>query len=167
MFLQMETIYDTVDVKDLLRTQENQRIANEKQEQDDRSEFLKNKKKLLKIILPLVHGAVALHNNKCDRSDVFGCDFKGLLGYGKVDLDAKLEEYVNKDHHFSPKGDTVEINLGVGKIKVWLHTFGKFVANSKLDYSLTSIGQYTYGNSVESELQLIAKYCAKYNDDWD
>lgn len=168
--MKTEPIFYTVDLKHLLSIQKEQTEKNIADKERERLEFLDRKKRLLKIVLPLVHGIVALHNNKCILSTDSTTGRKGLLGYTKVDLEKKLDSYVNRDYHFSSCGGTVEIDTGIARIKVWLHDSksSNFIATPSLGYSMTtSKEEEEYGRGVEDELIYLAKYCARYTDDWN
>ena len=167
--MKTEPIFYTVDLKHLLSIQKEQTEKNIADKEQERLEFLDRKKRLLKIVLPLVHGIIALHNNKCILSNASTTGKKGLLGYNKVDLEKKLDFYVKNDYYFSSCGGTVEIDTGITKIKVWLHDSkcSSFVATPSLGYSMTTSKKEEYGRGVEDELIYLAKYCARYTDDWN
>jgi hypothetical protein len=163
----MKAMYYTVDLKELLdlqksETQKNNLISIEKEKQR-----LINREKLLKIILPLVHGSVVLHNNKCKLTNYVTTGRSGLLGISKRSIEKEISLYTDYDMFFSESDTVVNINLGVGKVKVWLNKISKHIHTPNLSYSMTTIEEgKCYGMSVENELKVLAKYCSRYTDEW-
>ena len=163
----MKAMYYTVDLKELLdlqksETQKNNLISIEKEKQR-----LINREELLKIILPLVHGSVVLHNNKCNLTNYVTTGRSGLLGISKKSIEKEISLYTDYDMFFSESDTVVEINLGVRKIKVWLNKISKHIHTPNLSYSMTTIEEgKVYGMSVENELRVLAKHCSRYTDEW-
>jgi hypothetical protein len=93
-----------------------------------------------------------------------------LLGLNEIDAEAKIDWIVNTDHHLVWSDDYQKITIDVGsnKVKIWLNDkLGAHVHNSNMSYSMTSvIKDKIYGESIESELIVIAQSCAKYQDEW-
>lgn len=163
----MKTIYYTVDLKNLLQVQETETLKNNLISHQQEKQRVENKTKLLKIVLPLIHGSIALHNNKCNNTTEYSTGKIGLLGTSKKNIEDVINFYVNDNYHFSPNCDTVEIELGIKKIKVRLNNFGKFVAAPHLEYSMTTCKKGgVYGSSIENELIILAKYCSRFKDNW-
>tara|TARA_R110000796_G_scaffold88545_11_gene190506 strand:- start:15691 stop:16203 length:513 start_codon:yes stop_codon:yes gene_type:complete len=169
----MKTLAYTVDIESLFTTQDNQKESNDKDKQVIDEQGQRNKTALLKIVLPYIHSVYALHNRKCTRTMNTSTGCTGLLGLNPVDIDKKIDWIVNTDYHgvWSENYNTFIFTDMLGKnIKIWLNKEGKHVHTPKLGYSMTSfgseIGSKIYGEGVQAELELIAKHCAKYKDDW-
>jgi len=129
-----------------------------------------NKERLLKIVLPFIHGVMALHNRNCIKTNTSSTGCNGLLGYSKVNIEERIDFYVNtdKDIIWSDNYQTFTYrDISGKKIMIWLNSRGgSFQATPKLEYSLTSMFG-GYGESIEDELIKIAKFCARYTDNWE
>jgi len=163
----MKPIYYTVDLKELLdlqnsETEKNNLIAIEKEKQR-----LSNREELLKIILPLVHGSIILHNNKCNLTNNTSTGRIGLLGISQKNLEKEISNYIDYNFNFSELDTIAKIDLGFKQIKVWLNLRDKHISTPNLSYSMTTIEKdCNYGKGIENELRLLAKYCSRYTDNW-
>ncbi len=170
----MDILHYTIDIKNLLKVQDQQSQINDFKEREKEREGFENKKRLLKYVLPFMHGVYALHNNKCNRCRVYKTTFNpegvnGLLGNDKVDIDEKLDYIVNTDSHHVWKNNyqTFTTKIGGKDITIWLNSReGAHKATPRLEYSMTGLWFDVYGNSIEDVLNEIAKYCAKYTEEW-
>lgn len=170
----MDILHYTIDLKDLFDTQDKQLVVNKTAEEEKQEEFKRNKKELLKYVLPLMHGIYALHNRKCDKSTSSVTGDVGLLGLSKVNIEEKLDFIVESDFYFQDNGATFNYSthssaVVVGEINIWLHGPGKFQYTPNLNYSMARIvrnNMHIYGASVEQELINLAKACAIYTEEW-
>jgi hypothetical protein len=165
----MKTLAYHVDITALFNAQDSQKRHLDSETKRKQEEGAINKERLLKIVLPFLHGVMALHNRKCIKSNrsSTGCD--GLLGYDKVNIEEKIDFYVNTDSHmiWSDNFQTFTYRINGKDIKIWLNSRkGCFVNTPHLEYSMTSLFD-TYSKSIEDELLGIAKMCARYTDDWE
>ena len=170
----MKVLAYSVNLEKLFNAQDAQLSRNEEKQRLKIKRGAENRERLLKIVLPFVHGVLALHNRKCsyDWNYSTGCD--GLLGISKADIQRKIDHIVNTDHHLTWQGnfDTFVFKVGNKKIKIWLNDREGGAHRSgasrylNLPYSMTSFGSDSYGTSVENELLLIAKYCSIFKDEW-
>ena len=170
----MNTLYYTVDIKNLLNIQEDETEKNNKEKEIERLKGIENKKELLKIILPLAHGIMSLHNNKCniDMSSTTGVN--GLLGLRKIKIQKQLDYIINTDSNYvwtdNYQHFTFNEGASVIKLSVWLNKKpNAHIHTNNLNYSMTlpKILKGVYGKSVENTLEQIAKYCSKYTDQWN
>jgi hypothetical protein len=175
----MKTIFYSVDLQNLLNIQEKEVQKNQVKKEQDQVNFLDKKERLLKIVLPLVHGMVSLHNYKCISG--YAKDYpslkKGLISdLGKVDLDTYISKnYLDSNSMFSSCGGTVSVALdsypnGNSKsLKVWLNDSkcSTMRVTPELGYSMSTFKEgKVYGSGIEDELKALAKYCAKFTDNW-
>ena len=140
-------------------------------EDDKQEEFKRNKKELLKYVLPLMHGIYALHNRKCNKSTSSVTGDVGLLGLSKVNIEEKLNFIVESDYLFQDNGATFKSSSHSNghisrEICVWLHGKGKHQATPHLGFSMTGLVSSVYGESVEKELLKVAKVCAIFTEEW-
>lgn len=164
----METIYYAVDIQNLLSIQEKETLRNDVKKINERKLFLRRKSELLKIVLPFIHGVTVLHNNKCTKTTTTTTGADGLLGLRKKDLNKEISIYIDKDFMFAFDGTSVDVQIGVRKVKFWLHEkIGTHVHTPNLGYSMTTFDdKEAYGKGVEHELNFIARYCSRFKDDW-
>ena len=167
----MDILHYTIDLKDLFDTQDKQSVVNKTAEDDKQEEFKRNKKELLKYVLPLMHGIYALHNRKCNKSTSSVTGDVGLLGLSKVNIEEKLNFIVESDYYFKDNGATFKSSSHSNgyisrEICVWLHGKGKHQATPHLGYSMTGLVSSVYGESVEKELLKVAKVCAIFTEEW-
>lgn len=162
----MELLHYTVDISELLRKQEQETSRLNQLKEDDKKQGLQNKKELLKYVLPLMHGLFALHNNRCTKDTSTPAGQIGLLGQHKINIEEKLQYIVDTDAT-TTWSDNFQV-FQFDYFKVWLNKKQGCYVASNLPYSMTSVikGEGVYGNSVESELEKAAKYCAKFTDNW-
>jgi IS4 transposase len=64
----MDILHYTVDIKHLLQVQDQQTQINDLKERKTERQGIENKKRLLKYVLPFMHGVYALHNNMCKKT---------------------------------------------------------------------------------------------------
>tara|TARA_R100000951_G_C2639884_1_gene180574 strand:- start:333 stop:857 length:525 start_codon:yes stop_codon:yes gene_type:complete len=174
----MDILHYTIDIKNLLKVQDQQTEINDLAKEQRTNNGIANKKLLLKYVLPFMHGLYAIHNNKCTKTCDSSSGSRGLLGLDKEDIEKNLDYIVNTDSHH-----TWEDNFSVFKyrfigssreIKIWLNRSvcgkSKYTHTPKLEYSMTGFdyrfGACPYGDSVEEVLNDIARYCARYTDEW-
>jgi len=168
----MDILHYTVDLKDLFNIQDEQLAANNTAELEEQEEFKRNKKELLKYVLPLMHGIYALHNRKCNKTNTTTTGDEGLLGNSKVNIEEKLNFIVESDYHFKDKGATFKCaqygQILRSEITVWLPRPNKMNVTPHLGYTMLGLINYgvTYAESIESELIKIAKECAIYTEEW-
>lgn len=170
----MDILHYTIDLKDLFDTQDRQLVVNKTTEDEKQEEFKRNKKELLKYVLPLMHGIYALHNRKCNKSTSSVTGEVGLLGLGKVNIEEKLNFIVESDFYFKDNGATFDCSVHGNAIlrdnvQVWLNKKGKYIHTPNLAYSMISLtraGNSVYGMSLEDELLKVAKECAIYTEEW-
>ena len=121
----MDILHYTIDIKNLLKVQDQQTEINDLAKEQRTNNGIANKKRLLKYVLPFMHGLYAIHNNKCKKTWISSTGSRGLLGLSKEDIEAKLDFIVNTDSHH-----TWEDNFSVFKyrligcnkeIKIWLN----------------------------------------------
>lgn len=166
----MKTLAYHVDITALFNAQDSEKRNLDSKAKREQEEGAINKERLLKIVLPYLHGVMALHNRKCTltRDSTTGCI--GLLGLNKVDIQKEIDYIVNTDSHHVWQDNfqtfTFDGFSGNRKIKIWLNSrIGSYKYTPRLEYSMTSVNS-TYGTSIEHELIEVAKLCAKYTDDW-
>lgn len=163
-------IHYQLDVTSLLKKQDEFKKEAEEQEALIVEQGQKNKLQLLKYVLPYMHGVFAIHNHKCDRYNCLGTNYRGLVGWGKIDVDKELEYIVNTDDRFLWENNfqTFKSTICKKEIKIWLNNReGAFVATPHLPYSMTSFGMGIYGESIEKELEILAQYCStRFKDEW-
>jgi hypothetical protein len=166
----MKTLAYHVDITALFNAQDCEKMHIDSETKRKQEEGAINKERLLKIVLPFLHGVMALHNRKCIKSNrsSTGCD--GLLGYSKVNIEEKIDFYVNTEKdiiwHDNYQSFTYH-GFPSKEIKIWLNSRkGCYQATPHLEYSMTSLFN-TYAESIEDELFRIAKMCARYTDDWE
>ncbi len=167
----MEQIYYTVDIANLLSQQEKATEELVAQNLKRAQEGLENKKELLKHVLPFLHGIFALHNNKCNLAGKSSTGRMGLLGLRKIDIQQELDFYVQTDSHIVWQNNfqTFKFSNGEREVLIWLNRPGAFVYSHHLPYSMTTFIKESgniYGKSVEDELSKVARYCARYTDNW-
>lgn len=168
----METLQYSIDITKLTNIQNKQTIENNIKEEEFKREGIKNKKALLKYVLPFVHSVYELHNHKCYKHSEYFNRQKGLLGYGKIDIEKELDYIINTDFHmywhhnfqsFTFCNRTINQK---GKLSIWLNKReGCHKSTPNLEYSMTSFFG-TYSESIEEELERIAKYCSQYTAEW-
>ena len=166
----MKTIAYNVNIDSLFEIQDKQLVDNNNEKERIRQEGIENKAKLLKIALPFIHGVFALHNRRCMILDRFGKRL-GLLCYKKINIEEEINRIVNTEHDLIYKDNFSKLifpkQIHGREISIWLHKEGKYQHNSDMDYSMTSFNrEQRYGNSIEEELQIIAKHCAMYTYEW-
>jgi hypothetical protein len=172
----MDILHYTVDIAELLRKQEQHSKLLDEQAEIYKGVGLENKKELLKYVLPLMHGIFALHNNKCHISSASTSGYHGLLGYSKYNIEEKLQHIVDTESSltWSNNFQTFSFeNFGGNnfkEVKIWLNKrHGCHQSTPHLPYSVKALlntSESTYGSSIESELENLAKYCAIYKDNW-
>ena len=168
----MEILQYQLDITSLLNKQDE---STKKKKLDDllyENQGKENKLKLLKYVLPYVHGVLALHNHKCDKKSQgrFGGEYLGLQGYGKRDIQKELDYIANEsDFSWRENYSVFEYKVYGKKIGVWLNKHGKHIETPNLPYSMTSFVEgKIYGDSIESELEAIATFCGtRFIDDWE
>ena len=164
----MDILHYTVDIKHLLQVQDQQTQINDFKERERERQGIENKKRLLKYVLPFMHGVYALHNNKCKKTMNSITGSEGLLGLSKKDIDKELDYIVRTDFHlmWSDNYQTFKTKIKNKEIKIWLNSRGgAFKSTPHLPYSMTGFND-VYGDSIEEELNDIARYCARYTDEW-
>lgn len=164
----MDILHYTVDIKHLLLIQDNQTQINDFAKREKERQGIENKKRLLKYVLPFMHGVYALHNNKCNKRNYSTTGSDGLLGYSKVDIDEKLNYIAKSDSHhmWLDNYQTFKTKIKNKEIKIWLNSReGAHQSTPRLPYSMTGFDGI-YGESVEEVLNDIARYCARYTDEW-
>jgi hypothetical protein len=173
----MNILHYTVDLKYLFDIQDEQLLVNKTAQEQKEEEFKRNKKELLKYVLPLMHGIYALHNRKCNKTNTSTTGNNGLLGYSKVNIEDKLNFIVESDYYFKDNGATFECNLFNhtfrDKVQVWLNKKGKHIHTPHLGYSMMGLTRdgsvrdgSIYAKSIEDELLKVAKECAEYTEEW-
>ena len=166
----MEILHYQVNLDALFETQNKQAIALDQQKKEYEAQGLENKKELLKHVLPFMHGVYALHNHKCNRTTSSSTGRDGLLGFRKLNIEEELERIVKIDSHLMWKDNyqTFVFTILNKEIKIWLNKqHGAHKNTPHLPYSMTTpFPNKTYGDSVEAVLTEIAKYCARYTDEW-
>ena len=172
----MDILHYTVDIAELLRKQEQQLELLDEQAERRKEAGLENKKELLKYVLPLMHGIFALHNNKCHKTGASTSGYAGLLGYSKYNIEERLQHIVDSESSLTWSDNfqtfTFENFGGVNfkQVKIWLNRRqGCFKATPRLPYSMAALlntSDEVYGESIESELEKLAKHCATYRDSW-
>ena len=164
----MEILHYTIDLRSLFEAQDEQLEINTQKEIEYKRQGEANKKKLLKHVLPLMHGVFELHNRRCkvDSSSVTGRI--GLLGLNTVCIQEELDFIVNKDYHWKDNFCTFDFHRSNVRIWIWLHEFGKMKVTPHLGYSMTEVVNTggVYGKSIEDELTKLAQLCARYQDKW-
>ena len=164
----MDILHYTVDIKHLLQVQDQQTHINDFKEREKERQGLENKKRLLKYVLPFMHGVYALHNNKCKKTMNSITGSEGLLGLSKKDIDKELDYIVRTDFHLMwlDNYQTFKTKIKNKEIKIWLNSRGgAHKATPHLPYSMTGFNDI-YGDSIEGVLNDIARYCARYTDEW-
>lgn len=168
----MDILHYTIDLKDLFDTQDKQLVVNKTAEYEKQEEFKRNKKELLKYVLPLMHGIYALHNRKCNKSTSSVTGDVGLLGLSKVNIEEKLNFIVESDFYFKDNGATFKYaqfgKVIQSEIAVWLPRHGKMNVTAHLGYTMRGLinDDVTYAESIESELIKLAKKCAIFTEEW-
>jgi hypothetical protein len=168
----MDILHYTIDLKDLFDTQDRQLVANKTAEEEKQEEFKRNKKELLKYVLPLMHGIYALHNRKCLKSSSSVTGETGMLGLHKVNIEEKLNFIVENDYYFKDNGATFKCaqfgQVIQSEITVWLPRHGKMNVTPHLGYTMLGLinDDVTYAESIESELIKLAKKCAIFTEEW-
>lgn len=167
----MEILHYQLDITSLLNKQDE---STKKKKLDDllyENQGRENKLKMLKYVLPYVHGVSALHNHKCDKSEGrFDGVYRGLQGWGRLDIQKELDFIANKCELFwKDNFATFEYKVYGKKIMIWLNKDKKYIATPNLPYSMTSFVEgKRYGDSIESELEAIATFCGtRFMDDWE
>lgn len=168
----MKTIYYSVDVAHLLDLQKEQSLMNREREDRIKEEGRENKERLLKYVLPLMHGIFAIHNNKCIKANYSTSGRDSFLGYSKKDIEKSIEAIAESESDILWSDNFACFSYRINernKFKIWLHGKGKMEYNRNMEYSMTSIlpNGRTYAESIEKELENIAKYCARYTDNWE
>ena len=169
----MDILHYTIDIKNLLKVQDQQTEINDLAKEQRTNNGIANKKRLLKYVLPFMHGLYAIHNNKCTKTWDSSSGSRGLLGLDKEDIEKNLDYIVNTDSHHTWEDNFASFKyrfIGSNKeIKIWLNRSvcgkTKFANTPKLEYSMTGFDD-TYGDSVEEVLNDIARHCASYTDEW-
>ena len=165
----MRTLAYSVNLEKLFNIQDEQLNENNVEKNKIKFKGIRNKERLLKIVLPFVHSVYALHNRKCKLVNGTSTGCRGLLGINKVDIDKEIDFIVNTDCHliWSDNYSTFTFKIGSREMKIWLNDRegGCYKSTPHLEYSMTSINSI-YGSSIEDELVEIAKRCAIYTDDW-
>jgi len=166
----MNVLHYTLDLRNLFDTQDAQSEFNSQQEQEKIEQGLKNKKELLKYVLPLMHGIFELHNRRCTRTTSSTTGKDGLLGYNKKDTQRELDHIVESSCYWSDNFNKFEYRLtGRYSVKIWLNSsLGCHQATPHLPYSMLEVipTENIYGKSIEEELIKVAKECARYKDSW-
>ena len=165
----MELLHYSINVDKLKAIQEEQTQKNREEELLRKQEGLQNKKRLLKYVLPFLHGLFAIHNNKCRNADYSTTGKDGLLGYSPIDIEKELQYMVDTEHHLIWKDNFRVFNYDRSSIDVdiWLNTttYNKEIRTPHLEYSMGNV----YGDgipTIESELEAIAKHCSRSTDNW-
>lgn len=168
----MEILHYSINIDKLKNIQKQQTIQNSVEEENIKLQGTKNKKRLLKYVLPFVHSILELHNNKCKLANYSTTGRDGLLGYSKVDIQKELEHIVNTDNHLTWQNNYQTftfINRTVNNtrnLKIWLNSRdGCHKSTPNLEYSMGSYF-HVYGKSIENELESIAKLCSRFTDNW-
>jgi hypothetical protein len=164
----MEILHYTIDLKSLFEAQDSQLEMNTQKEIEKKRQGEENKKKLLKHVLPLMHGIFELHNRRCHLDNSSTTGKKGLLGLNKVDTQKELDYIANGDYWWKDNFATFEYRSSNIEFKVWLNKSNKMVITPNLGYSMTEVIRTgaIYGEGVESELLKVAQKCAEYQDQW-
>lgn len=168
----MKTIYYSVDVAHLLNLQKEQSLMNREREDRIKEEGMENKKKLLKYVLPLMHGIFAIHNNKCIKANYSSSGRDGFLGYSKINIEEEIQRIASSGEGLSWSNNFTCFSYHISGrrgFKIWLHVEGNYVHNRNMEYSMTTVifDGKTYAESIEKELESVAKYCARYTDNWE
>ena len=164
----MDILHYTVDIKHLLQVQDQQTQINDFKEREKERQGIENKKRLLKYVLPFMHGVYALHNNKCKKTRDSSTGSEGLLGLSKKDIDKELNHIVKSDFHLMWLNNyqTFKTKIQNKEIMIWLNSRGgAHKSTPHLEYSMTGFKD-VYGDSIEGVLNDIARYCARYTDEW-
>jgi len=166
----MEIISYSIDLNTLFSIQDKETENNIIKANTIKEEGLKNKVKLLKIVLPYIHSVYALHNRKCKNENNSITGKRGLLGLDPYDIDKEINRITTTECRFTWNDNfsTFIFDSGKVKTKIWLNDKrGAYIHNPKLDYSMTSIIEgKTYADSIQDELIEIARICSKYQDSW-
>lgn len=166
----MEILQYQLDITSLLNKQDESTKTKKLDDLLYENQGKENKLKMLKYALPYVHGVLALHNHKCDKSKGrFGGEYIGLQGYGKRDIQKELDYIANRSElNWRDNYATFEYKVYGRKVIIWLNKHGKHIQTPNLPYSMTSFVEGNYGDSIESELEAIATFCGtKFMDDWE
>tara|TARA_R110000822_G_scaffold5266_6_gene22602 strand:+ start:2446 stop:2961 length:516 start_codon:yes stop_codon:yes gene_type:complete len=164
--------YQVINIDNLFKVQDEEILKNLKTKQGIEELRAKNKKELLKIALPFIHGVFALHNRKCKNEFYPNKHQSGLLSDKRIDIKKEIRFIVSTDSSEIWNEDFTTLSVNVSseqRVKIWLHTLGKPVHNNNLrNYSMQSVNflKNKYGTSVEEELIEVAKNCAQFTDDW-
>lgn len=166
----MNILHYTLDLRNLFDTQDAQAEFNSQQKQEKIKQGLRNKKELLKYVLPLMHGIFELHNRRCTNASFSTTGKDGLLGYNRIDTQMKLDDIVEGDFYWFDNFAKFEYRLkGNSKVKIWLNSVrGCHKATPHLPYSMLEVipKENIYGKSIEEELIKVAKECSRYKDSW-
>jgi hypothetical protein len=169
-----EIIHYAINLDKLIKIKNDKADKDKAEEGRFHREGMKNKKRLLKFVLPYVHSVFELHNHKCLKTSTAIGGRVGLLGHNKINVQEKIDYIVNTDsrHVWSNNFQTFtfinnEINMKQ-VVKIWLNSReGAFKATPHLEYSLLSVdANLVYGESIEKELEKIAELCAVFTEDW-
>ena len=164
----MEILHYTIDLRSLFEAQDEQSEINTQKEIEYKRQGEENKKKLLKHVLPLMHGVFELHNRRCTKSSSSSTGSVGLLGLTKFDVQKELDFIANKDFNWEDNFGTFKFDRSSVKFKLWLHESNKMRVTPHLGYSMTELVNTgkVYGKSIEDELTKVAQLCARYKDKW-
>lgn len=166
----METIFYSVDVANLLKIQNDQRIINNLEAEVLNKQCIENKKELLKYVLPLVHGLIVLHNNKCNRDLTTTTSKSGLLANSPIDIEDKINDIINCNSSITWSQNNIKFYYSFGDIKItmWLNKDGKHATSINSTYSMLGLLPQSgvYSKGIENELVLVAKHCAKFTTEW-
>ena len=91
----MKTLAYSVNLENLFNVQDEQLNENNVEKNKIELKGIRNKERLLKIVLPYVHSVYALHNRNCKLVNNTSTGCSGLLGISKVDIDKEIDFIVN------------------------------------------------------------------------
>jgi len=137
--------------------------------EQEENTFIRNRDRLLPYVLQLIDSMISVHNMKCTKSNSSTTGENGLFTLSKIDKEKQLKLAL-KRYNWSSDGEPFSTIIGVKKIKIWLNSGdGKHIHTPNLEYSMTSINKgNVYGESIESEIELLIERLAEYyHDNWD